>query len=186
MNTIDADINLWNEFINGNTQSFTRLFRRHYASLYKYGIKIYPHHEIVEDSIQELFTEIWQSRNPAPVVSVRSYLLKALKYKLIKTIKKNSVISSGNDFNENLNFQISHETFLVDQQYSQEKAAKVIKALDQLSARQKEIIYLKFYQNLSYEEISEIMEINYQAARNLVCQAVKTLKNTFSIHTVKS
>ena len=48
--------------------------------------------------------------------------------------------------------------------------------VEQLSHRQKEIIYLKFYQNLSYDEVSSIMNINYQAARNLLYQAIKALK----------
>ncbi|HEY1199844.1 MAG TPA: sigma-70 family RNA polymerase sigma factor, partial [Niastella sp.] len=49
-------------------------------------------------------------------------------------------------------------------------------ALGQLSNRQKEIIYLKFYQELNYDEVSEIMNINYQAARNLLYQSIKSLK----------
>jgi RNA polymerase sigma-70 factor (ECF subfamily) len=52
----------------------------------------------------------------------------------------------------------------------------VLGALERLSSRQKEIIYLKYYQNLSYEEVSEIMNINYQVARNLLYQAIKSLK----------
>jgi RNA polymerase sigma factor (sigma-70 family) len=53
----------------------------------------------------------------------------------------------------------------------------VLVALGRLSNRQKEIIYLKYYQNLSYEEVSEIMNINYQVARNLLYQAIKSLKS---------
>jgi RNA polymerase sigma factor (sigma-70 family) len=52
----------------------------------------------------------------------------------------------------------------------------VLQALAQLSNRQKEIIYLKFYQELNYEEVSDIMNINYQAARNLLYQSIKSLK----------
>jgi RNA polymerase sigma-70 factor (ECF subfamily) len=66
---------------------------------------------------------------------------------------------------------------LIHQQESDEKKQRVIKALEGLSHRQKEIIYLKYYQNLSYEEVSEIMNINYQVARNLLYQAIKSLKN---------
>jgi RNA polymerase sigma factor (sigma-70 family) len=51
-----------------------------------------------------------------------------------------------------------------------------VQALAQLSNRQKEIIYLKFYQELNYEEVSEIMNINYQAARNLLYQSIKSIK----------
>jgi len=53
----------------------------------------------------------------------------------------------------------------------------VVDALSRLTNRQKEIIYLKYYQNLSYEEVSEIMNINYQVARNLLYQAIKSLKS---------
>lgn len=45
-----------------------------------------------------------------------------------------------------------------------------------LSNRQREIIYLRFYQNLDYEEISEVMNINYQASRNLLSHAIKVLR----------
>ena len=41
---------------------------------------------------------------------------------------------------------------------------------------QKEIIYLRIYKGLSYEEISVIMEIDHQVVRNLLCQALKTFR----------
>jgi RNA polymerase sigma-70 factor (ECF subfamily) len=53
----------------------------------------------------------------------------------------------------------------------------MLHALNNLTNRQKEIVYLKYYQNLSYEEVSEIMKINYQAARNLLYQTIKTLRS---------
>jgi RNA polymerase sigma-70 factor (ECF subfamily) len=56
----------------------------------------------------------------------------------------------------------------------------VVHAINQLSNRQKEIVYLKLYQQLSYEEVSEIMQINYQAARNLFYQAIKSLRELLS------
>ncbi len=74
-------------------------------------------------------------------------------------------------------FEWSHEHFLIAEQENAEKKQRVLDALGRLSNRQKEIIYLKYYQNLSYEEVSEIMNINYQAARNLLYQAIKSLKS---------
>jgi RNA polymerase sigma factor (sigma-70 family) len=56
------------------------------------------------------------------------------------------------------------------------KPDRIIAALQQLPSRQKEIIYLKIYQNLGYEEISEIMGINYQVSRNLFSQSIKSLR----------
>ena len=81
---------------------------------------------------------------------------------------------------EETGFEFSHETLLINKQESEEKAARVIAAMQQLSNRQKEIIYLKFYQELNYEEVSEIMGINYQVARNLFHQSVKALRKLLS------
>jgi len=55
----------------------------------------------------------------------------------------------------------------------------ILRALNKLPPRQKEIIYLKIYKGLNYEEISEVMSINYQVVRNLLCQALKTFKKLY-------
>ena len=175
-NNYNQDFDCWKSFIQGNRDALGALFRRHYPHLYKYGHKICSDTEILEDCIQELFIELWQSKNPAPTISIKAYLLKAIKYKLLKALHKRNNIRLHADMPEDIHFEISYETFIIDKQEHAEKTKKVINALEQLSARQKEIIYLKFYQDLSYEEVSEIMNINYQVARNLMSQAIKTLK----------
>jgi RNA polymerase sigma factor (sigma-70 family) len=159
----------------GEKEAFASLFRRHYETLFRFGSKFTTDREMLEDCIQELFVELWQAKSRAPVVSVKAYLLKSLKYKLLKVFRKKGKIlplSEGDG-----HFEWSHENFLIDRQETDEKKQRVLTALEQLSSRQKEIIYLKYYQNLSYEEVSEIMNINYQVARNLLYQAIKSLKN---------
>jgi RNA polymerase sigma-70 factor (ECF subfamily) len=167
---------LWESFRKGDKEAFALLFREHYSTLYKFGNKFTSDKELLEDCIQELFVELWQAKSRAPVVSVKAYLLKSLKYKLLKVFRKNGKVLPIQD-NGDVPFELSHETFLISQQENHEKKQMVIEALGKLSHRQKEIIYLKYYQNLSYEEVSEIMNINYQVARNLLYQAIKSLKN---------
>ncbi len=167
---------LWESFRKGDKEAFAALFREHYGILYRFGNKFTTDTELLEDSIQELFIELWQAKSQAPVLSVKAYLLKSLKYKLLKAFRHNGKILPIHD-NGDIPFELSHETLLISQQESDEKKRQVIRALERLSHRQKEIIYLKYYQNLSYEEVSEIMNINYQVARNLLYQAIKSLKN---------
>jgi RNA polymerase sigma-70 factor (ECF subfamily) len=169
------DIPLWESFRNGDKEAFSLLFRRHYESLVRYGNKFTANTEVLEDSIQELFIELWQSKSRTPVLSVRAYLLKALKYKLLK--KYNRMQDFVPLKEDEGGFEWSPESSLIARQDSDEKERIVTGALNGLTNRQKEIIYLKYYQNLSYEEVSEIMNINYQAARNLLYQAIKALKN---------
>jgi RNA polymerase sigma-70 factor (ECF subfamily) len=75
-----------------------------------------------------------------------------------------------------LDFEVSKETLLVQQQETDERSNRIVQCLSKLSGRQREIIYLKFYRGMSYEEISEIMDINYQAARNLLSNSLKALR----------
>ena len=167
---------LWESFRKGDKDAFAALFREYYGTLYRFGNKFTTDTELLEDCIQELFIELWQAKSQAPVLSVKAYLLKSLKYKLLKAFRKNGKILPIHD-NGDMPFELSHETFLIHQQENDQRRQEVIKALERLSHRQKEIIYLKYYQNLSYEEVSEIMNINYQVARNLLYQAIKSLKN---------
>ena len=53
-----------------------------------------------------------------------------------------------------------------------------------LTGRQKEIIYLRFVHEMSFEEISEIMEINIQSARNLLTRSMEKLRKEVSSTTI--
>ena len=173
---IQADIFCWNAFKQGDREAFDTLFRRHYSILFQYGSKLCPEREILEDNIQELFIELWQSSSATPIQSVKAYLLKALKYKLFKQLKPSRTLRSIDKLEDEMSFIISHEDFIIQEEERKRSLHQVTNAINRLPNRQKEIIYLKIYQSLEYEEISEVMNINYQVARNLFYQAIKSLR----------
>ena len=175
----DEDILLWKQYQQGDEQAFARIFRRLYPSLVQFGAKITPRNDLLEDCIQELFTELWQNKSRTDVQSVKAYLLKSLKYKLLRALSKKPLLNTDDVANDYI-FELSHESLLISREDSAAQTGKVLKAFGQLSHRQKEIIYLKFYQELSYEEISDIMNINYQVSRNLLYQSIKALKRLIS------
>lgn len=183
---IESDTILWNQFRNGDEESFITVFRNYYSNLYNYGCKITNDHGIVEDCIQELFIEIWRTNGRAEIISLRAYIFKAFKFKLLKAVSKLSKLSNFQSDQSEHAFELSHEIFLINQHDSREQVKKVQDALHHLSPRQKEIIYLKFYMDLSYEEVSEVMNINYQAARNLVYQSIKVLKKILTVQLLVS
>ncbi len=78
---------------------------------------------------------------------------------------------------ENSNFELTGKRGRL--QDDLEHTEMILRALNKLPPRQKEIIYLKIYKGLNYEEISEVMSINYQVVRNLLCQALKTFKKFY-------
>ncbi|HVF96122.1 MAG TPA: sigma-70 family RNA polymerase sigma factor [Flavisolibacter sp.] len=170
-----SDIELWNTFVSGNKEGFSDLFRRFHPLLFQYGIKIVNDAVVVEDAIQELFLDIWQKPTAQPLHSVKAYLLQALKFKLYKSFRnKKRMVSS--EAAEDYLFELSPENLHVQKEEDDEQTKKIHSALEQLSPRQKEVIYLKIYKGLSYEEVGEIMDINYQVVRNLLCTALKMFK----------
>jgi RNA polymerase sigma-70 factor (ECF subfamily) len=175
LNTAKEDILLWESFRKGDREAFATLFRNNYELLFRYGSKFTGNTNQLEDNIQELFVELWTARSRNTVASVRAYLLKSLKYKLLKAYRQTRMTFPTGDIDGA--FEFPHEHFLVAGEEEAERKRLLLSALEQLSGRQKEIIYLKYYQDLSYEEVSEIMNINYQVARNLLYQAIKSLKN---------
>ena len=178
MNDNQADILLWNAFKGGDREAFDSLFRQYYPLLLQYGARICAEKEILEDCIQELFIETWQSKHATEVQSVKAYLLKSLKYKLYKQLKTRQASSyTGGNTEEDFQFVVSHDEFIIQQEDHARLNAKIIDAISQLPNRQREIVYLKIYQGLSYDEISEIMNINYQASRNLFYQSMKSMRS---------
>jgi RNA polymerase sigma factor (sigma-70 family) len=181
INENENDILLWNQYKSGSSESFVSVFRKYYSPLINYGCKITPDKDLVEDTLQDLFIDLWRSQGKAEIVSLKAYLFKAFKFKLLKSLNKavktNPFLSEIHEHD----FELSHEMFIINDQDNHDLSQKVFNAIQELSARQKEVIYLKFHQNLSYEEVSEIMHINYQASRNLVYQSIKALKKIILI-----
>jgi RNA polymerase sigma factor (sigma-70 family) len=169
------DIDLWNAATQGDREAFGQLFSRHYQLLFQYGNKITADRQLLEDAIQELFVELWQKRSSLKITSVKAYLLQALKFKLYKSFRDQKPLNSLDEDNEE-RFEISHENFMINQHEDIEKTKEVLKSINLLPVRQREIIYLKIYKGLGYDEIGKIMDLNYQGARNLLSQALKTLR----------
>jgi len=173
--TSTTDIELWTAAAQGNQQALGELFNRYYNLLVQYGTKITSDTALLEDNIQELFAELWQKGPNQSVISVKAYLLQSLKFKLYKAFRDRKKMSIVDESSIDL-FEVSHENFIVADEEDREKMKKLVEAINQLPARQKEVIYLKIYKGLSYEEVSEVMEINYQVVRNLLCQALKSFR----------
>ncbi|GAB2657420.1 sigma-70 family RNA polymerase sigma factor [Flavihumibacter cheonanensis] len=175
-----SDSKLWDAYKNGDKEAFSFLFRKYYSPLFLYGSKIMQDQNALEDCIQELFMELWKSRSQVEVKSVKAYLFKSLKYKIYRQLSQRKITSEA-FLKEDMVFELSHDTFMIHREDETERAKQLIRAFDKLSNRQKEVIYLKYYLGLSYEEVSEIMEINYQVARNLLYLALRSMKKMISM-----
>lgn len=169
-----ADQSAWEEFIKGDRQAFSRLYREHIHQLIAYGIRISGEQHVVKDAIQDLFIELWKSRaNLSPVHSVKGYLLKSLRYKLLRNNKvRTRYYSDLPDQADPHNI----ETNILEQEELTGQREKVRRAIGRLPARQQEVINLRFFHACTTEEVAEIMAVNYQSATNLLHRAIVQLR----------
>jgi RNA polymerase sigma factor (sigma-70 family) len=179
VNLLDEDLLLWNEFRNGNSDAFGELIRVHYKDLFNYGTRFTKEDELVKDCIQDLFLELWTNRLTISETSfVKYYLLKSLRRKLTRKIGRSRHTGSWDELNfESLfNGSPSVETSIIREEYLTELSRKMRKVLVNLSKRQQEVIYLRFYLDADIEEIAEIMALNRQSVYNLLHDSLKKLK----------
>ena len=177
-----ADCKPWSQFKKGDKNAFAELYRQNSASLISYGLKICSDEELLKDAIQDLFVELWNSReNLAVADCVQFYLFKALRYKLIRAGKQQqlrnplSIVSAGHAFSK---VAVSIESSIIDKEIQDSQATILRKAIETLSRRQQEVIQLRFYQGFSNEQIAAVMNMNYQSVSNLMYNALYRIKKS--------
>lgn len=177
MNKVQDDIILWQGTRNGDKDSFEQLFKYYYRFLIHYGLKHTSNETLLEDCVQELFLELWEKASQTQIQSFRGYLFQSFRFKLYRhlaRVRKFETLMEKKD--EDSNFTLSKEDFIINDEENSEKIQILRKSIEKLSKRQQEIIYLRFYQNLDYDDICKIMDLSYQVSRNLLYQSIKALK----------
>lgn len=178
-----SDVLLWRQLKAGNKQALETIYRTHAADLIRYGSKFSKDQQLVEDSIQDLFIELWQNRaGLSETDSIRRYLLVAIRRKIIRQgtkISKTQLANAPQDYD--FDVVIAIDESIIAEELSQQQAAQLQKAIATLSKRQREAIYLKYQLGMDYKDICAAMEISYQSARNLVAGALKKMKQQLSL-----
>lgn len=180
MKSLEQDDQLWTDFQSGSEEAFAEIYNAYFRLLYNYGSKFTSDKDLVKDSIHDLFMKMWEKRqNLNSVVSPRYYLFKAMRHKMLDALagKKKLAYEEGETLTEDrFESALPHESLLISHQLMQEQEVSIINALNTLTPRQKEAIFLRFYSNMSYEEIASLMSLSIDSCYNLISKALGLLK----------
>jgi len=173
-----SDDILWSKMKNGDPKALKEIYDRYVHDLENYCKKFTKDVELIEDVLHDMFVLIWQKRETiGHTDSIMSYLCVSVRRDLIRKVNKAGLTSSiENTEKMDVSFSISAEDILIQEESKEDDKAKLEKAFEHLSHRQREAIYLKYYNELSYEEICTIMDINYQSVRNLISKGILLLR----------
>ncbi len=179
------DLKIWRQLKNGYRDALSTIFEAYSQKLYNYGMHIINDDALVKDIIQDLFVTIWEKRERlGETDNILFYLMKSLKRDLIR--------KSGNDLKEKSRFY-EHANVLRNSLYSSSRENEWIKQEDEdkikrmirtsinaLPARQREVLFLLYYERMSFEDISAMLSINIQTVYKLNWRAIARLRSTIS------
>lgn len=172
------DYILWDSFKNGSEHALSLIYKEHYSALFYYGRKIMQDEELIKDLIHELFEELIRAgARLSDTDNIRYYLLKSLRYKLLK--KSDSKVENRTNIkSDHPQFGIvdSIEKQMILDETDETRREQIKEAVCRLSSKQQEIIYLRFYNDMNYEQIAEIFQTGIQTVRNLMHRALRSLQ----------
>lgn len=173
------DIRLWKRLLKDDREALSEMFQKYYRPLLNYGLKLISQEELVKDSIQELFYSIWERRgNLSEIEYVRSYLYISFRRTIYRQIEiKQKRDKRDQSYSEEFfGDVVNKEKLLIMKEFKQEQKKELKKAVETLSSREKEVIFLKFYSGLSNAEIAQVLGINRQSVYNYIYRAIQALK----------
>ena len=182
------DFEIWKKFQEDDLHAFSYIYNHYYPALYNYGHQLSNDSGFIEDCIQEVFLDIYKSRNRLSTVkSIKFYLIKSFKSKYLRISKNSSRTKENEKYSSEYDFQFSFsvEEKIINAQINEELLEKLNNAIEALSNKQREVIYYFYFENLSIDEIAEMMGVSHKRTiQNIIYRAIAQLRNQIDITTL--
>ncbi|UXX79877.1 sigma-70 family RNA polymerase sigma factor [Reichenbachiella carrageenanivorans] len=177
------DVALWALVAKSDLKALAYIYEKQYTNLYYFGLSCSKDEGLTEDAIQDLFIKVWDKRTSIHIkLSIKSYLISALRRIIIdKLTAQKKVLSVDGEFPEGFEPSLSVQDLMISEELDEERRGQIEHALSLLTKKQREMIYLRFFQEMSYDEIAESLKIRNQSVRNCIYEAMKIMKGSLSI-----
>lgn len=152
-------------------------YKKHYNLLYNYGLRFVNDSGQVEDFIQDIFVKLCKRGNLDDIDDLKVYLLRAMR----NTAYDYYASHHDNLSIDDIDFSFSEDedafrTFFGKDDEDIRQYRSLIKAIDVLPSRQKQVLYLFYIKGLSHKEIGEILDVPTQSSMNMVSKAIRRLR----------
>lgn len=169
----------WQALKNGKPEALSALFHLYYTPLFQYGQKLTNYNtELTKEIIQDLFFKLWDRRATlGEVRSVKIYLFTAFRRILIDKSRHFKVEEAFTaSFKPMDTWENSPEDNFLFEEKRLTDAQKLKKAILKLPNRVREAITLRYFEEMSYAEIAEIMELKERTVYNFVHEGLTLLR----------
>lgn len=166
---------IWKRFQAGDDDALTQLYREYSHQMYSYGQRISNDIGLVNDCIRDVFLQLIDRRKNIEITSgIQVYLFKSLRNKLIEEFRSNGRIEFIS--RKRCDFEPNTEQILNRSNSEGDIKARLGRLMEVLPQRQKEILYLKFTENMNLDEIAELLQIDNASACKLLYRSIKAMK----------
>lgn len=177
-------MDIWVRLKKGDKEALGQLYDLYADRLYAYGMRIVSNSAVVEDAIQAIFVNLFERRAVIATPNYPlSYLCVSLRRLLLRDAtkqRKHCDLDGINDL-ETFRIEIDVEQTIMHSERKREEVYMLQKSLDLLTPRQREAVYLKYYNDLNNDEIAEAMNISNQSVRNLISSALILLRESSAL-----
>lgn len=175
---MEKDHKIWEDFKDGDESALSYVYFQYFHSMFQYGIRFKNDPEFIKDCIQDVFFKLIQAgERLGTTENIRFYLFRALKNDIYKEINKSKKIELVEFVTLKFDAPFKLEEEIAEKENATNKEMALLKALNELSDRQREVIYLRYECGMEYDQICDIMQLKNDSARKLVFRAIKSLKD---------
>jgi RNA polymerase sigma-70 factor (ECF subfamily) len=179
---INIDQSNWTNLLNGDKDALYQLYTNYYHPLLFIGLKHTPDAGLVKDVIQQQFLYFWEMRSSLRVArNVRSYIiisfLRRLTNDWVKSRKTIRLEVAWSKKEEEDFFETSAEEKLIERNNTELVSKSLAAIINALPARQRELIILKFYEGLGYEDIVLKTGLTRRTVYNKIHEALTKIRN---------
>ncbi len=173
---------LWQRLLSGQVLAFEELMRKYYPVLFRYGTRFSRDRALIQDAIQDVFLEVWEKRSHVDgVIPPKPYLMASVRRRIHRLTNSPALVLTADTPESNsFDIEFSVEENFIQTEETLKLAQHLSSLLNGLPPRQQEAVYLKFFHEMSRDEISEVMHISPQSVSNLLQTALKWLKINWS------
>jgi RNA polymerase sigma-70 factor, ECF subfamily len=161
-----SDEELMSQAAQGDWTAFAQLVTRHQRSAWSAAFRLLGDAHEAEDVAQEAFLRILRAApRYQPRAAFRTYLYRIVT-RLCRDVRRRALPSSVQDFDARVSQWLSPEASAA----ARDECRAVQQALASLPVKQREAIVLRYYEGLTYDEISQVMRASPKAIERLLAR----------------
>jgi len=174
----------WQRCLAGSSVAFAQIHEALFEGLYNYAFKLLGDDALADDAVQELFIKLWQKRSSiAEIEKIKPFFFTALRRQILNQLRDKKSKQEKMDFLPEPEIAFSQEEIIIKKESDAGLKEKILQILNTLPERQREVIYLHFFEELPLAQVAEVMSVNYQSVQNLKQRALQNMRsaNLFSL-----